>query len=440
MVDVGRGVGVVAVLMALGVSGEASALMQPNGKVIPVGPSLQNLFNMRMEGINALSEAAITPQRFRPACEVKFEVLQRNAGYRNSFGWYNVTGVKPTLAELHEILKCSDLVGTKKAVSIKTDPAYLGGDVGFFQAVGGVGPNCADVKQPATVQFVFFSEPALNPDAQQMNPFIHLLIYDSKVTPRTFYFGWEDLIMGGDDDFDDLTTLVSGISCFGDPCMPFVDPNDLDNDGYCEGMGQVTLDNCLDISNPEQIDSDADKFGDLCDNCPIDPNPDQADADNDQIGDLCDGVDTDNNPGSTGGSSSGGTDTGGGSSGTTDGVGTDGNTGGTSGGSGMTSGGSMTSTSGTSGDTSGPVTSGGPGTGEGSGGSGDGGVTTGQVTTGTATGGGGGSDTQGSSGSASDTSGVATDSGCACSSESSGGPLSALLGPLVWLGARRRRR
>ena len=46
---------------------------------------------------------------------------------------------------------------------------------------------------------MFFSEPKHNPDAENMNPFIHLIVHDSQVNPRTYYFAWEALIQGGDD-------------------------------------------------------------------------------------------------------------------------------------------------------------------------------------------------------------------------------------------------
>lgn len=186
----------------------AFALTQPNGATIPVGGSLQSLFTGRGEAINALNDAATTPETFTPSCGLTFEVLQRNAGYKNSFGWYNVTGAKPALGDHHEFLTCNDGVGTIKTLDIKKDPAYQGGLIGFYQATG----SCATVNNNNAI---FYSEKKYNPDGNQANPYIHLLIYNSTVTPKAFYFGWEDLLSGGDNDFDDLTTFVTGISCSG---------------------------------------------------------------------------------------------------------------------------------------------------------------------------------------------------------------------------------
>jgi hypothetical protein len=186
----------------------AEALTQPDGTPIPQGNGLQGLFDSRGEAINALAEANTVPETFVPSCSLTFEVLQRNAGYQNSFGWYNVTGSPPTPDQLHEFLLCTDGVGTVKTLNIKLDPGYLGGEVGFYEATG----SCAT---PFNNSAIFYSEVKYNPDANQANPYIHLLIYNSTVTDKAFYFGWEDLLFGGDNDFDDLTTFVSGISCTG---------------------------------------------------------------------------------------------------------------------------------------------------------------------------------------------------------------------------------
>jgi len=202
-----------SLLAATLLPGAALALTQPNGATIPAGNGLQGLFNARGEAIDALAAASTTPETFVPSCGLTFEVLQRNAGYQNAFGWYNADGTTPGIADLHEFLACNDPVGTVKVLDIKNDPKWAGGEVGFYEMTGACGSK-------QSYDNVFFSEPAYNPDGNQQNPYIHLLIYNSTVTPKAFYFGWEDLLSGGDNDFDDLTTFVTGITCSGGgtPC------------------------------------------------------------------------------------------------------------------------------------------------------------------------------------------------------------------------------
>ncbi|MGY5846859.1 thrombospondin type 3 repeat-containing protein [Salegentibacter sp. HM20] len=47
-------------------------------------------------------------------------------------------------------------------------------------------------------------------------------------------------------------------------------------------------DNCPNVPNPGQENSDGDSHGDACDNCPFVDNEDQADTDGDGVGDACD--------------------------------------------------------------------------------------------------------------------------------------------------------
>jgi len=71
--------------------------------------------------------------------------------------------------------------------------------------------------------------------------------------------------------------------------------NDDDKDGI-----QNDVDNCPNVANPDQLNTDSDTFGNACDsdddndgindpedNCPLNANPNQEDSDNNGIGDVC---------------------------------------------------------------------------------------------------------------------------------------------------------
>lgn len=66
--------------------------------------------------------------------------------------------------------------------------------------------------------------------------------------------------------------------------------DDFDDDGV-----EDASDNCLRISNQDQLDRDGDGVGDICDNCLNVWNKNQSDVDGDGWGDLCDDdIDNDN--------------------------------------------------------------------------------------------------------------------------------------------------
>ncbi len=70
----------------------------------------------------------------------------------------------------------------------------------------------------------------------------------------------------------------------GDACDGEAGPNsDFDVDGVID-----TGDNCPRVANADQADLDADGVGDNCDNCRSNSNADQVNADSDALGDACD--------------------------------------------------------------------------------------------------------------------------------------------------------
>ena len=188
---------------------------QPDGTVVPVTDRLKTELTKEGETIDPLTQAAVTPETFDPACKLDFRVIARGGGQANSFGWYNVTGKKPAPADLYEFIGCGDAVGVQKTLAIRDDPKYKGGRIAFFEATTqGKKGNCVKFgpggPDPATLGYVFYSEKAYNEDSNY-----HLLILDSGKFKDAFYFGWEDLNQGNDNDFEDILTRVTGIQCAG---------------------------------------------------------------------------------------------------------------------------------------------------------------------------------------------------------------------------------
>ncbi len=172
------------------------------------------------EDIDVVETATIDQETFNPLCNLTFEVLAKGASYINVFGWYEVrraadgTPVAPAPEEMHVMLGCDTPVG--QVVDLPNPDGIT--EIGFFLA-NNKSDSCvtdSDGNLKPTQENLFFSQPELNEDDGR----VHLLIWQSRANPTAFYFGWEDQNGGGDNDFDDLLTFVTGIQCAsgGDLC------------------------------------------------------------------------------------------------------------------------------------------------------------------------------------------------------------------------------
>ena len=127
-------------------------------------------------------------------------------------------------------------------------------------------------------------------------------VYDDILAVPNFGGDRVDLVAMADDDGDDIPAsqdncpdlynpeqVDSDGDSYGDLCD---ECTDLDGDGFGDpGFPANTcdVDNCPAVENPGQEDQDGDGFGDLCDNCPEISNPDQTDDNQDGVGDVCEG-------------------------------------------------------------------------------------------------------------------------------------------------------
>jgi Notch 1 len=213
--------------------------------------------------IDITTEAQLSPEVFSiPKTGANFNPIdfvflyRGSAGYRNTFGWYNVGDDLSDLSNLHSVIGCSPAVDPppsatswKQTVDFQSESAagrYKGGFIGFFlvtpegnanPAVGTCGPsdsNCGRPDIASCVGRIYYSERAANGDGN----YVHYLLYQSRVLDASkkrvndYYFGFEDLYRGGDDDFKDVTMLVKGLVV---PCTPTQEICD-GKDNNCDGL------------------------------------------------------------------------------------------------------------------------------------------------------------------------------------------------------------
>lgn len=275
------------VLTGLGLTPTLGAVEQSDGTVIPTTTGSDCWSNVGIcinsheleaggEGdVDVVATATIEQETFNPLCNLTFQVVARGASYENTFGWYEVLRdasggpMEPALEDLHVFLGCEDDVGTERTLTVPDGV----GEVGFFLANNegacvSTTPDPLGATLAESPRNLFFSQRSFNPDADGL---VHLLNWQSRADPEAFYFGWEDLNGGGDNDFEDLLTIVTGLECTGGgaPCTT-------DGKGVC-GQGVMQCRDGKLVCVPTQkarveacnaLDDDCDGTiddGDLCD-------------------------------------------------------------------------------------------------------------------------------------------------------------------------------
>lgn len=206
--------------------------------------------------IHAVIDAAQLPEIFLPntTMPVIFKDIAEGAGFENSFGYYNV-GDDPTItSNLRPIMGCgvaasahanevpSYAVNAEPGTTVSVDFAaelssgrYRGGFIAFYLITPEGNPsstNCGDFVNGGDGNSLFGHAYFTQRDYNNDGDFVHHLVYQSRITPNRFYFGFEDLFRGGDNDYEDMAMQVTGLT---PPCVPGVEVcNGRDDD--CDGL------------------------------------------------------------------------------------------------------------------------------------------------------------------------------------------------------------
>src|SRR5204863_1091006 len=95
----------------------------------------------------------------------------------------------------------------------RTAGTWSGGPIAFYmmtpELVVGGGGGCADVSGVTVGQpnRIYSTDSTINDDGD----YVHFLITPSVTFTNSYYFGWEDLFRGGDNDFEDLLVRIDGL-------------------------------------------------------------------------------------------------------------------------------------------------------------------------------------------------------------------------------------
>jgi uncharacterized membrane protein YgcG len=251
--------------LCLVAAGAAADIYEPNnvqvppkGLLVPIDSSPKNgetqlytLFQNRGEPYTSqasvVAAAQITPNAFSPLCGFTATFVMNQAGSKFGLAWYNDTGVPPQASDLHEIVPAGAPLGQMiSGATIRNDPAYTGGLVGFALEVGG--GEAGHFTNPA-YDTLCSSTSVCNPAAH----WITAIMFPSTVTANAYYICFEDgnTASNGwnnDGDFNDDVFFLTGLTCAGggQPC-------DTGQPGVCaQGVTQCTANGttCTQVTQP----------------------------------------------------------------------------------------------------------------------------------------------------------------------------------------------
>ncbi|NOY93822.1 MAG: DUF4114 domain-containing protein, partial [Deltaproteobacteria bacterium] len=256
-----------AFLLALAPEPAQAYISQVDGTVIPQTGNMQACLDRPITGeaapgsVNAIADGRILPEAFRPVEDpigsgrypVTFRMIGEGAGFRNTFGYFWTDEDPSNPANLHMVFDCrpfascacpcnpTDMRRTdgsptswERTLDFATLPGFAPGRAVTFwirtpEQLDGTRNNDQCGGPDATNQNhrTYFTSQALNDDGD----FVHFLIYESVTFTNTYYFGFEDLFRGGDNDFEDVLARVTGLVPI---CTPQLETcNGLDDD--CDG-------------------------------------------------------------------------------------------------------------------------------------------------------------------------------------------------------------
>jgi len=248
----------------------------PDGQIVPVDSGsekqLYELFSERGEAIDWVNDASAAPDTFSPLCGFSATLVLKESGSTLAVGWYNVVpgaAAAPTAGEIFEILPAGSQAGATVAGStIRDDPRYLGGAVGF--ALIRVPPHFTEAKWNTVCNLLLC--------AGTPGPWILSLSYASVLEDNAYYVAFEDgnttsSGWNNDGDYNDYVFLFTGIACegAGEPCVvdggqgvcaPGLTECDALGVLGCKPLSQPTDEACDGVDN--DCDGEVDDGDDLC--------------------------------------------------------------------------------------------------------------------------------------------------------------------------------